>query len=40
MLAILERRIQNEPEAEIREAAEQQRRITRHRLEKLLLETQ
>ncbi|MGO9641101.1 MAG: 2-oxo-4-hydroxy-4-carboxy-5-ureidoimidazoline decarboxylase [Candidatus Acidiferrales bacterium] len=40
MLAILDRRIQNEPEAEVREAAEQQRRITRRRLEKLLSETQ
>jgi OHCU decarboxylase len=40
MLAILGRRIQNEPEAEVREAAEQQRRITRRRSEKLLSEMQ
>jgi allantoinase len=38
MLAILERRIQNEPDAELLEAAEQQRQITRLRLEKLLTE--
>jgi allantoinase len=36
MLAILERRLQQDPAAEIREAAEQQRRITRLRLRKLL----
>jgi 2-oxo-4-hydroxy-4-carboxy-5-ureidoimidazoline decarboxylase len=40
MLAILEQRIQNDPEREIQVAAEQQRRITRRRLEKLLSETQ
>ena len=39
MLAILEQRIQNDPHDEIREAAEQQRRITRRRLDKLLSET-
>jgi OHCU decarboxylase len=39
MLAILDSRIQNVPEREIQEAAEQQRRITRRRLEKLLSET-
>jgi len=39
MLAILEQRIQNDPQREIQEAAEQQRRITRRRLEKLLAET-
>ncbi len=38
MLAILEQRIQNDPEREIQEAAEQQRRITRRRLVKLLSE--
>jgi 2-oxo-4-hydroxy-4-carboxy-5-ureidoimidazoline decarboxylase len=40
MLAILEQRIQNDPEREIQVAAEQQRRITRRRLEKLLTEAQ
>jgi OHCU decarboxylase len=35
MLALLEQRIQNNPQLELREAAEQQRRITRRRLEKL-----
>jgi OHCU decarboxylase len=40
MLAILEQRIQNDPQREIQEAAEQQRRIARRRLEKLLAETQ
>ncbi len=40
MLAILEKRIQNDPERGIQEAAEQQRRITRRRLEKLLSEAQ
>jgi allantoinase len=38
ILEILERRIQNDPAAEILEAAEQQRLITRLRLEKLLQE--
>jgi allantoinase len=38
MLAILERRIQNDPAAELLEAAEQQRLITHLRLEKLLQE--
>jgi allantoinase len=38
MLSILERRIQNEPAAEILEAIEQQRCITRLRLDKLLRE--
>jgi allantoinase len=38
MLAILERRLQNDPAAEILEAAEQQRRITRLRLDRLLAE--
>lgn len=36
MLAILKQRLGNEPEAEIRIAAEEQRRITHLRLEKLL----
>jgi OHCU decarboxylase len=36
MLAILERRLQNDPSAELPIAAEEQRRITRLRLEKLL----
>lgn len=36
MLAILERRLQNDPAAELRVAAEEQRRIMRLRLEKLL----
>jgi OHCU decarboxylase len=36
MLAILERRLQNRPSAELIVAAEEQRRITRLRLEKLL----
>ncbi len=36
MLELLERRLQNDPAAEIRAAAEEQRRITRLRLEKLL----
>lgn len=36
MLAILKRRLGNDPAGEIREAAEQQRRITRLRLRKLL----
>ena len=36
MLAILTRRLQNEPETELPVAAEEQRRITRLRLEKLL----
>ena len=40
MLAILEQRIQNDPERGIQVAAEQQRRITRRRLEKLLLGAQ
>jgi OHCU decarboxylase len=40
MLAILEQRIQNDPQREIQEAAEQQRRITRRRFEKLLAEMQ
>jgi allantoinase len=38
MLVILERRLQNEPAAEILEAVEQQRLITRLRLERLLQE--
>ena len=36
MLALLHERMSNEPDAEIRVAAEEQRRITRIRLEKLL----
>jgi len=36
MLAILERRLQNDPATELAIAAEEQRRITRLRLEKLL----
>jgi len=36
MLAILQRRLQNEPDTEIAVAAEEQRKITRLRLEKLL----
>ncbi len=36
MLALLEQRLQNDPGAEIRVAAEEQRKITRLRLEKLL----
>jgi OHCU decarboxylase len=36
MLALLRRRLGNDPEAELRVAAEEQRRITRLRLEKLL----
>lgn len=36
MLALLKQRLQNEPEAELRVAAEEQRRITHLRLEKLL----
>jgi len=40
MLAILDARIQNDPDHEIREAAEQQRRITRRRLARMFLETQ
>jgi len=35
ILALLERRLQNDPHQELREASEQQRRITRRRLEKL-----
>jgi OHCU decarboxylase len=35
ILALLEQRIQNNPQLELREAAEQQRRIARRRLEKL-----
>ena len=35
ILAILAQRLQNEPQRELREAAEQQRRIARRRLEKL-----
>jgi 2-oxo-4-hydroxy-4-carboxy-5-ureidoimidazoline decarboxylase len=35
ILAILEQRLQNNPQKELREAAEQQRRIARRRLEKL-----
>lgn len=35
ILAILKQRIQNNPRTELREAAEQQRRIARRRLEKL-----
>lgn len=37
MLAILKERLQNEPDKEIRIAAEEQRRITHLRLEKLLM---
>lgn len=36
MLALLEDRLQNDPDTELRVAAEEQRRITRLRLEKLL----
>jgi 2-oxo-4-hydroxy-4-carboxy-5-ureidoimidazoline decarboxylase len=36
MLAILERRLRNDPDAELAIAAEEQRRITRLRLAKLL----
>jgi len=36
MLAILKQRLQNDPDAELRIAAEEQRKITRLRLEKLL----
>ena len=36
MLDILERRMRNNPDGELREAVEQQRQITRLRLEKLL----
>ena len=36
MLALLRERLQHDPDAEIRVAAEEQRRITRLRLEKLL----
>ncbi len=36
MLALLRRRLQNDPRVELRIAAEEQRRITRLRLEKLL----
>lgn len=36
MLAILKRRLQNDPETELPVAAEEQRKITRLRLEKLL----
>jgi len=36
MLAIIERRLHNEPDVELRVAAEEQRKITRLRLEKLL----
>ena len=36
MLALLRQRLQNDPGAELRIAAEEQRRITRLRLEKLL----
>jgi OHCU decarboxylase len=36
MLALLEERLQNEPDTELRIAAEEQRKITRLRLEKLL----
>jgi allantoicase len=36
MLSILRRRLENDPETELRVAAEEQRRITRLRLEKLL----
>jgi 2-oxo-4-hydroxy-4-carboxy-5-ureidoimidazoline decarboxylase len=35
ILALLQQRLQNNPQMELREAAEQQRRITRRRLEKL-----
>jgi OHCU decarboxylase len=35
ILALLEQRLQNNPQKELREAAEQQRRIARRRLEKL-----
>lgn len=38
MLALLRRRLQNDPGAELRVAAEEQRKITRLRLEKLLRE--
>jgi OHCU decarboxylase len=37
ILALLEQRLQNGPQKELREAAEQQRRITRRRLEKLFV---
>lgn len=36
MLALLQQRLQNDPQTEIRVAAEEQRKITRIRLEKLL----
>ena len=36
MLAILQTRLQNEPDTEVAVAAEEQRKITRLRLEKLL----
>ena len=39
MVALLERRMRNNPDAELREAGEEQRKITRLRLEKLLAET-
>jgi 2-oxo-4-hydroxy-4-carboxy-5-ureidoimidazoline decarboxylase len=35
MLAALGRRLENDPETELRAAAEEQRKITRQRLEKL-----
>jgi 2-oxo-4-hydroxy-4-carboxy--5-ureidoimidazoline (OHCU) decarboxylase len=38
MLAILERRLQNDRETELRKAAEHQRQITRIRLRKWLAE--
>ncbi|HEX2190424.1 MAG TPA: 2-oxo-4-hydroxy-4-carboxy-5-ureidoimidazoline decarboxylase, partial [Longimicrobiaceae bacterium] len=38
MLALLERRLANDPRTELRAAAEEQRKITRLRLEKLLAE--
>lgn len=39
ILALLQRRLQNDPETELRIAAEEQQKITRLRLEKLLSET-
>ncbi len=39
MLAILERRMENDPETELTEAAGEQRKITHLRLDKLLNET-
>jgi 2-oxo-4-hydroxy-4-carboxy-5-ureidoimidazoline decarboxylase len=38
MLEILRRRLQNDPETELAEAAEQQRQITRIRLKKWMAE--